>query len=148
MSLLASILTHFAKRPLPLIALLSFQHSSDAVTLYASAYDQTGGTGNILRIDNNGTALVWDITWDQTQKLDDPEGIALDAAGNLYVNDGSYLFKITPDGYGTTLVDRKNNYQSNGIAIDGAGNLYVGTYDGNASPVILKYNSSGTLLST
>jgi len=59
-------------------------------------------------------------------RFNDLGSIAIDAAGNLYVADGSWdnrrIRKITPDGVVSSLVG-DYGYPS-GIAIDAAGNLY------------------------
>ncbi|MDR2208701.1 MAG: SMP-30/gluconolactonase/LRE family protein [Azoarcus sp.] len=81
----------------------------------------------------------------------EPSGIAIDAAGNLYVTDGINLRirKVTPDGAVSTLAGDKADHakdhalqlqQPSAIAIDAAGNLYVA--DG-ANHLILKVTPTG-----
>ena len=63
--------------------------------------------------------------------LDDPDGLAFDAAGNLYVaNDGNNtISKVTPAGAVSTFVSSGLD-DPDGLAFDAAGNLYVAN-DGN-----------------
>jgi titin len=59
----------------------------------------------------------------------EPRGIALDAAGNVYMPNflSNNLTKITPDGTVTILTEIPSNQQAKpvGIAIDKAGNIYT-----------------------
>lgn len=141
-------LLRFLKRVLPLLATISLLATADATTLYVSAYNEYEVTGNIMKVSETGVATVWDISWDNGQQLEDPEGLALDAAGNLYVNDGYYVFKITPDGQGTTFATKASDYQAYGMAIDAAGNVYVGSALPDYNSSILKYSPQGELLAT
>ena len=52
-----------------------------------------------------------------------PEGGAVDGAGNVYVTDGENLYMVTPAGARTTI---GSGFTSpGGLAVDGAGNVYV-----------------------
>jgi large repetitive protein len=80
-----------------------------------------------------------------------PEGVAIDSSGNLYVTDAnaynspSYLYKETLSGgiYSQTLIS--NNFVTAwAVAIDSSGNLYVAdTNDGNGSAPVYKFAKSG-----
>ena len=51
-----------------------------------------------------------------------PEGVALDGAGNVFVADGGNIRKITPAGAVTTFAGTAG---SAGVAVDAGGNVYV-----------------------
>jgi mucin-19 len=67
-----------------------------------------------------------------------PRGLAVDAAGNLFVTDRHYIRKITPAGVVTTIAGGEDEGSTDGtgtaarffdpraIAVDRSGNLYVG----------------------
>ena len=83
----------------------------------------------------------------KTARFANPEGVALDSKGNLYVADSTHglIRKITPDGVVSTLAgaDRERGNYPDGtgsearfasphyIAIDGADNVYVTKYNGD-----------------
>ena len=82
-----------------------------------------------------------------TAKFYKPYGVALDAAGNVYVADtkNNKIRKISKNGMVTTIGGANTFNQPKGIAVDGAGNVYVGdtndhmirkiSPDGNVSTV-------------
>lgn len=108
---------------------------------------------NILKIIPDGTISVFAAGLLIGTPLDgqgtaasiiNPNAIAIDAAGTLYVSDGSNLIrKISPTGYVYTFVgsgaaatvDGKYNAASfnkpAGIVVDAAGNLYIAEQGGN-----------------
>jgi hypothetical protein len=72
--------------------------------------------------------------------FNDTEGIAIDAADNLYIADGSCIRKITPDAAVTTIAGTRNAgirdgnlqtaafWNTENIAIDSKGTIYVTDY--------------------
>ena len=100
--------------------ILKIDPSGSVTTLAGSA-----GVGG--QVDGTGSAATFSY----------PNGIAADAAGNLYVSDGNTIRTITPTGTvstwaggaragyadGTGGAARFNN--PSGVATDGAGNVYV-----------------------
>ena len=60
--------------------------------------------------------------------LDGPYGVAVDAAGNVFIGDvtDAVVYKVTPGGTQTTAASGFS--QPFGVAVDGAGNLYVADY--------------------
>jgi sugar lactone lactonase YvrE len=109
---------------------LVVQGSND-VTTFAGASVANNGAGGF--VDGTGTAA----------RFSGPSGLAIDAAGNLYVADygNGLIRKITPAGVVTTVAGRPNLpdsdhykdglgpftsiYQPWGIAVDAIGDIYI-----------------------
>jgi hypothetical protein len=53
----------------------------------------------------------------------DPRGVAVDAAGNVFVGDGGNAVKISPAGTVSVLGSGFNSPR--GVAVDAAGNVFV-----------------------
>jgi gliding motility-associated-like protein len=93
------------------------------------------GSGQNKSEDGTGTSA----------SFNDPRGIAIDAAGNLYITQNDYLIrKVTPAGVVTTITPPSSVSKLNtpiGITVDAAGNLYVTDY----SSAIKKIAPDGTI---
>ena len=71
-----------------------------------------------------------------------PDGVTVDAAGNVYVADGSdKIRKITPGGTVSTLASVTTTPSD--VAVDSLGNIYVAMEIGNT---LLKFNPAGTMI--
>ena len=114
----------------------------------------TDAAGNIYVADANNS-LIRKITPDGTvttiagssngyadgkgtaAEFSNPAGIAVDAAGNIYVSDNTRIRKITPDGTVSTFAGNNSNQPVDGtgagasfshvigLVVDGSGNLFV-----------------------
>ena len=100
-----------------------------AMQLYA-----TLGNGNVDSLSANGTATAYATGFTQ------PEGLAFDGAGNLYVADrqAGTVTKTTPAGVRTTLYTTQGIL--NGVTTDPAGNVYA-AIDGG----VVKITPAGTV---
>ncbi len=118
------------------LLLLAIPSSSGADNLFVSA------GGSIEEINSAGTVTVF-----ASSGLDDPEGLAFDSSGNLYVANygNSTIMKFSASGgvlssNGTVFASGGEMYGPVGLAFDGSGNLYVAN---NENDTIEKFNSSG-----
>jgi gliding motility-associated-like protein len=76
-----------------------------------------------------------------------PYGVAVDAAGNVYVSD--YInsnVKEIPAGNGTPVILGSGFVNPTGVAVDGAGNVYVADYGNNAIKKIPAGNGTPVIL--
>jgi sugar lactone lactonase YvrE len=71
-----------------------------------------------------------------------PDGIATDAANNIYVAESGSIRKITPDGKVTTLANPEISVTYTDVATDAAGNLYATDINGNRILKITPYGYS------
>lgn len=119
-------------------------------------------SGTITIIAGNGTGgYAGDLAAATQAELNNPLGLAIDAAGNLYIADsGNHVIRIlTTDGNINTFAGNGNpGYGGDGgpsgpaqlsnptgLAMDAAGNLYVADSDNG---VIRKITPGGTVIST
>jgi streptogramin lyase len=93
--------------------------------------------GVITTLAGSGSSGSTNGTGNQAS-FNSPYGIAVDAAGNVYVTDTGLVRKITPAGVVSTLA----TVGGLGITTDSSGNVYVG--DG-INDVVDKITSSGTV---
>jgi len=115
----------------------------------------TLGNNTVVRYDvslgSSGAVAASAFTFASTN-LNDPNGLAFDAAGNLYVaNNGSSLVSVfNSSGASVASLGAGNLERPNGIAFDAAGNLYVANADGEPglSNTIKKFTTAGALLAT
>jgi hypothetical protein len=75
-----------------------------------------------------------------------PEGIAADAAGNLYVATEKQIVKVSPEGQAVGPVVKEGLAAPYGVAVDRQGRLYV--TDLGTSQQIKTFDATGKLLST
>src|SRR5579872_1889064 len=108
------------------------------------------GTGTITTVAGNGTAgFSADGTAATSAEIADPQGVALDASGNLYIADSqnSLIRMVGSNGQIATVVGNINEipgfsgdggpavnaqiYHPSGLTIDNSGNLYIADTSNN-----------------
>lgn len=94
--------------------------------------------GAVSTLAGNGTAGSTNGTG-AAASFNEPLGVTVDAAGNVYVADyiNSALRKITAAGVVTTLTSVSNIF---GVTVDATGNIYCAQY---GSQLVSKYSSTG-----
>jgi sugar lactone lactonase YvrE len=120
-----------------------FVNKAGADALYMTEFYQ--GTVVKLDLSSGATSTI-------ASGISNPEGLAADQAGNLYVatQTQGVIDRINPLGQVTTFISNPSGYYFSGLAFDSSGNLYVGAnkYAGTFVSAILKYSPTGSLIST
>ncbi|MDT5219765.1 MAG: serine/threonine protein kinase, bacterial [Mycobacterium sp.] len=135
-------------RPIVQLAVVLTAATGASVVSATSAAAATPTPGTIYIADERGSKVV-SVAPDGTQStvgggFDHPTDVAVDAAGNVYVVNGSDIYagydeidKITPDGTQTTLAQVRSAFA---LAFDPVGQLVVATLDG----AVVKLAPDGT----
>jgi sugar lactone lactonase YvrE len=101
-------------------------------TPIATAYLQGIGLGpQVNFLPGTETAIpIYDLPAPYTLLPSSPEGIAVDASGNLFIGDPGYeqLQELTPEGGTFNRSMAAPGTAITGLAVDGAGNLYETTW--------------------
>jgi glucose/arabinose dehydrogenase len=92
-----------------------------------------GITGTITKITPAGVGSVF------ATGFSNPQGLAFDAQGSLYVANTGYITKITPDGASTLFAQNGLNGPV-GLCFDYADNLYVADANNNT---IMRFSQDG-----
>jgi sugar lactone lactonase YvrE len=110
------------------------------------------GTDSVIA--GGGTGTPADGTGAAATFSEQPRGVAVDAAGNMYVADGAHVRKVTPGGVVTTVFKSEDYYREHGlpsslpegggsldsVALDSTGTLYASDYNGR----IFKISAAGS----
>jgi len=134
---------HWISRAVCLGAVIVTCSSALAQNLYVSGMDASGGK-------------ISSFTWDGLEStfasgLRQPQGLAFDGAGNLYVADygtsiaGSVIYKYTPDGARSIFAAGLESPV--GMAFDGAGTLFVSDSDSGTIYMIKANGARSTFAS-
>jgi sugar lactone lactonase YvrE len=123
-------------------------NSSGTVATFATGLNEPSGlaysNGNLYVADASGSLYEYALNGQRqtlTTGLSIPEGLAVDAKGNVYEADygTSSILKITSTGAVSTFA---SGIGANGLAFDAAGNLYAADINDSS---IVKYTPSGAM---
>ena len=141
----AAVLTPAFFVTMTLVAMLPVKLSAQALTLgYASPQTYAAGT-TITPLSPTGSGAAAPAYSSTTTTLGSgfniPAGVAVDAAGNIYIGDqNNNVVKKIPGGTGTPVVIASGFNTPDGVAIDAQGNVYVAD-DGNNLVKEVPYNN-------
>jgi len=123
-------------------ALLGFVSTSSSVradTVYAANMLVGGPVGDTVeQFDTSGNGSVF------ISGLTDPQGLAFDSSGNLYVASGQQILKVDPDGNESVFASTGPSY-AYGLAFGTNGNLYAALENSvTGASFIEEFDSTGT----
>src|SRR6188472_4579058 len=123
----------YLKRALQIAAgLLAFASLVSADTVFVADF----GVNSITKYDVNGNGSPF-----TSQFVNGPNGLALDASGNLYVSTNSNVIrKFSPSGVDLGVFASTGINLALGLAFDRNGNLYAANFGGNT---IEKFSPTG-----
>ncbi len=142
--------SHFWTRPLLALTAhgMAFPGISLCVAMIFLLASAVAGKADVYLVDQ-GSGQLYDYASGTGKVLDNrlglPNGLTLDAAGNIYVADNSNgtVYKYTPAGT-QTVFESKINEKTFGMILDGTGNFYASVDDDNANEgSIIKITPAG-----
>lgn len=123
-------------------------------TVYFAARTQNGSS--IVKVTATGVASVVAIPNNITPTISNPQGVGVDAMGNLYIVDTGHnrIVKITTAGVGSVLSISGLPSPSSlgsllfGVTVDPAGNLYISDWSNNRIVFVNVSGATQTFAST
>ena len=119
-----------------------FTFTANTNTTRSGTLTIAGQTLTVMQAGSNYVAAE-PVTTLASNNLNEPYGVAVDSAGNVYIADtyNSQIKEYSASGALTTLVST-NLSNPVGVAVDGAGNVYIADTDHSQ---IKEYSASGAL---